>query len=93
MIDEEFLEKFQARIVESVEAVIRKMNFPGNKPEWVDDVEARSILGYRSKTKLQELRNNREIAFSKHGRKIRYQRSSLLNFLEKNKRRTINENN
>ena len=53
--------------------------------EWVDAEEAHKILGYQ-KTKMQELRNSGAIIFSRYGRKIRYLRKSLMDFLEKNKK-------
>ncbi|PHQ85493.1 MAG: hypothetical protein COB65_02990 [Thalassobium sp.] len=52
--------------------------------EWLSPNEAKNLLGFRSKSKLQQLRDYGEIVFSQHGRVIRYSRSSIISFLEKN---------
>lgn len=89
VMDEKYLTELKSEIVEAVIAAL-KMNGSSNNAqpasEWVDDVEAKKILGYRSKTKMQELRNSRAIVFSRYGRKIKYLRKSLMDFLEKNKK-------
>jgi hypothetical protein len=57
------------------------------KPEedWISTEEAKTLLGVKSKSKMQELRDLDAIKFSKHGKKsIRYSRSSILKYLEKN---------
>lgn len=52
--------------------------------EWVGTAEAKEILGFKSKSKMQQLRKDGEIVYSKHGRIIKYNRKSLYNFLERN---------
>lgn len=52
--------------------------------EWLSTEEAKSLLGFRSKSKMQQLRDNGDIVFSQHGRTIKYSRKSILEFLEKN---------
>ncbi len=62
---------------------LRKAQKPPD--DWISGEEARSLLGIKSKTKMQELRNRNAIVYSKHGRKlIVYSKSSILNFLKKN---------
>jgi hypothetical protein len=78
-------------IVHAIKGMLGNFSQSNSIDGWVDDLEARKILGYKSKTKLQELRNHREIAFAKFGRKIRYQRSSLLNFLERHKKASYDD--
>lgn len=56
-----------------------------NKEEWIDQAEAKSLLGIKSKSKLQNLRDNLKIEFSRNGKIIRYSRSSILKFLEQNR--------
>ena len=90
VMDEKYLNELKSEIAEAVIEALKSMNgqFNNNQPtlEWVDDVEAKKILGYRSKTKMQELRNKGVIIFSRYGRKIKYLRQSLIDFLEKNKK-------
>jgi len=52
--------------------------------EWVNTIEAKRMLGVKSKSKLQQLRDSGGIKFSKHKRIIMYSRKSILEFLEKN---------
>jgi len=52
--------------------------------EWVGTVEAKEILGFKSKSKMQQLRKDGEIVFSKQGRIIKYNRKGLYKFLERN---------
>lgn len=52
-------------------------------PEWVTPEEAKKLLGIKSKTKLQQLRDSGEIVFSIYKRTIMYSRSSINDFLER----------
>lgn len=95
IIDEKNLNVLKSEIAEAVVQALKTINGPygNNQPisEWIDVDEAKKILGYRSKTKLQELRDSGAIIFTKYGRKIKYNRQSLFDFLEKNKKSNINE--
>lgn len=53
--------------------------------EWIDAREAKNLLGIKSKSKLQQLRDSLKIEFSRNGKIIRYSRSSILKFLEQNR--------
>ena len=53
--------------------------------EWLTEQEAKDLLGIKSKSKLQQLRDSLDIEFSQHGKIIRYSKSSILAFLEKNR--------
>ncbi|TNE53147.1 MAG: DNA-binding protein [Bacteroidetes bacterium] len=57
--------------------------------EWINEQEAKRLLGIKSRGKLQQLRDDLQIEFSQFGKIIRYSRSSILRFLEMN-RRTLN---
>lgn len=53
--------------------------------DWISKEEAKLLLGVKSKTKMQELRDTNSIKFSKHGtRLIKYSRASILEYLKKN---------
>ena len=52
--------------------------------EWLSAEEAKNLLGFRSKSKMQQLRDSGEIVFSQHGRTIKYSRKSILEFLDTN---------
>jgi len=90
IMDEKYLQELKAEIAKAVIIALQSKNGSLNKnqlaSEWVDDVEAKKILGYRSKTRMQDLRSSGAIVYSKYGRKIKYFRQSLIEFIEKNKR-------
>jgi hypothetical protein len=52
--------------------------------DWLGTSEAKILLGVRSKGKMQKLRDNGDIVFSRHGRKILYSKKSILDFLNEN---------
>lgn len=52
--------------------------------DWLSPESAKKLLGIKSKSKLQQLRDNGEILFSQHGRIIKYSKKSILNFLNRN---------
>jgi len=89
-IDDEFLEEIKDEIATKVVELLKGLNqSEGNSSfnmDWIDEIQAKAILGYRSKTKMQELRSSRSIEYAKYGRKIKYLRQSLIDFLEKNKK-------
>jgi hypothetical protein len=53
------------------------------KSDWIGEKEALNLLGVKSKTTLQNLRDSQEFKFSMHGRIIRYSNTSILEFLER----------
>ncbi|GAA4273648.1 helix-turn-helix domain-containing protein [Aquimarina gracilis] len=60
-------------------------SFSDPAADWIDAEEAKKILGIKSKSKLQELRDYNEITFSQAGKKvIRYSKKSILEYLERN---------
>lgn len=52
--------------------------------DWIDTEEAKTLLGVKSKTKMQELRDMGEIIFSQSGRIVKYSKSSILEYLNRN---------
>ena len=45
--------------------------------DWLSTEEAKKLLGVKSKTKMQELRDLDAIKFTKHGRIIKYSKKSI----------------
>lgn len=81
-----FEEQAYYKLVEEIKAAVREAAKElKNEKVWLSTEEAKNLLGFRSKTKMQQLRDNGEIVFSQHGRTIKYCRKSCLEFLEKNK--------
>jgi len=82
-----FEEKAFYKLLERIYQRIDKVKSKSIEPQWVNYTEAAKILGIKSKTKMQQLRDDNEIVFSQHGRSIQYSRKSLIAFLEQNSNR------
>ncbi len=75
-----------------IEVVVERLKEkPGNADDkWITDEEAKRMLGIKSKTTMQNLRNEGKIRFSQPQRKIiLYDRESILSFLENNANQTF----
>jgi hypothetical protein len=59
--------------------------------EWIGEIEAKKILGIKSRSKMQQLRDKVLVEFSQYGKIIRYSRSSILRFIEKHRVRMNGE--
>jgi hypothetical protein len=58
--------------------------------KWISDIEVMELLGITSKTTLQKLRDSGEIEYTQPMKKvIKYNRESVLLYLEKYKRKTF----
>ncbi len=78
-------EAYYELVKEMKSAIIEVASKLKEEKEWISIDEAKELLGFRSKSKMQQLRDQGEIDFSQHGRIIKYSRSSIINFLERNK--------
>ena len=53
--------------------------------DWISTDQAKLLLGVKSKSKMQQLRDTDAIKFSKHGHKsIMYSKQSILDYLKRN---------
>jgi hypothetical protein len=75
--------KMQAELMKMFQETLKAAT---KQPEdWISTEEAKQLLGVKSKSKMQELRDTNAIKFSKHGtRLIRYSRASILEHLKRN---------
>ncbi|MGB3468145.1 MAG: helix-turn-helix domain-containing protein [Cyclobacteriaceae bacterium] len=80
-MQKELVQLFKQAIKEAREEAQATLD-PAN--DWLSTSQAKELLGIRSKTKLQELRDVGSITFTKHGRIIRYSKKSILDYLERN---------
>lgn len=78
-------ESFYKLMDELTSRIIRNGERYFNRDEWIGESEAKTLLGIKSKSKLQQLREEIKIEFSQYGKIIRYSRSSILRFLEQNR--------
>lgn len=78
-------EAFLQLVDELTTRIIKNCEKHFKREEWIDADEAKTILDIKSKSKLQQLRDQMEIEFSQFGKTIRYSRTSILQFLEKHR--------
>lgn len=79
-------ESFYKMMDELTIRIIRQVEQHYTKEEWIEENEAKQLLGIKSKSKLQQLRDVLKIEFSQFGKIIRYSRSSIMDFLESNRK-------
>lgn len=76
-------EAFYSLVEQVVERIKEKNNITQDK--WIDGETAMKLLGIKSKTTLQSLRDNGKIRFTQPKRKIiLYDRDSIMGYLDKN---------
>ena len=79
---------FYALIEEVVDRLKAEHNIEQDR--WIPDTEAMRLLGIKSKTTLQKLRDTGSIRFSKLSKKlILYCRDSIMEYLEKHAQNTF----
>lgn len=75
--------KLQAELFRLFREQMKDLQKP--QDDWINTAEAKKLLGIRSNSKMQQLRDNMAIRYSKHGKKlIQYSKSSILDYLNKN---------
>ncbi len=82
----------EAAFYSLIEQVVARLKETHNqqKEEWISDERAMQLLNIKSKTTLQKLRDEGKIRFSQPQKKIiLYDRQSILDYLEKNARKTF----
>ena len=86
VIETEAFYKLTEAVVIRIEAGhwARTRSYNNVEREWITQDEAMKLLPYRSKGTWQALRDQGKVIFSQHGRKILYNRDSLIKFIEKN---------
>jgi len=80
-----FEKKAYYKMLDEVVSMIQDVSKNTHKREWVKPEEAKSLLGFTSNSKMQQLRDSGQIEFSQHNRSVKYSRKSIMKFLEKNR--------
>lgn len=84
-IEDEAFYKLISKVVEQL-----KIIHPVSEAKWVNTEEAMHLLNIKSKTSLQNLRDEGKIRFTQPQKKlIMYDRESINNYLENNARNTF----
>ena len=83
--------KMLADVTKFVRQIVKEENQQNQETsvDWVTTEKAKQLLNVKSKTKMQQLRDEGEILFSKYGRKILYSQDSIQRFLNKHKVKTL----
>jgi predicted DNA-binding transcriptional regulator AlpA len=81
-------EAFYELVEEVVRRVLKKnIDNKQHGEKWISDKQAMGLLGIKSKTTLQKLRDSGQIRFSQPEKRIiRYDRNSIEQYLEKHAR-------
>lgn len=75
--------KMQTELMKMFRESLKEASKPPS--DWISTEEAKELLGVKSKSKMQQLRDDNAIKFSKHGGKlIKYSKASILDYLKKN---------
>ncbi len=79
-LQKEMMQMLRTTVREAKEEALANMD-PAN--DWLSTQEAKKLLGIKSKTKMQELRDYDEIVYSKAGKIIKYSKKSILAYLDR----------
>ncbi|OED35739.1 hypothetical protein AB832_06165 [Flavobacteriaceae bacterium (ex Bugula neritina AB1)] len=79
-LQKEMMQMLRTTVREAKEEALANMD-PAN--DWLSTQEAKKLLGIKSKTKMQELRDYDEIIYSKAGKIIKYSKKSILAYLNR----------
>ena len=82
IITKEDLQQFKNELLSELKETLGTHR--GEVKEWLDTREVMELLGIKSKTTLQKLRDTFEIKFSQNGKIIKYFKPSIIEFLERN---------
>ncbi|MDC6465066.1 helix-turn-helix domain-containing protein [bacterium] len=80
VFEEEAYYKMLREFANMVDGVVKNQE---KEKEWLDANEAKQLLGIKSTSKLQKLRNNGDILISQHGRIIKYSTKSIKEYLKR----------
>lgn len=80
VFEEEAYYKMLREFANMVDGVVKNQE---KEKEWLDANEAKQLLGIKSTSKLQKLRNNGDILISQHGRIIKYSSKSIKDYLKR----------
>ena len=74
----------QAKIIRKAvaDAILDMQQNTSADQDWLTIEQARKLLPYRSKTRWQQLRDQKKVEFTKMGRKILYSRKSIQEFIK-----------
>ena len=79
-LKEDLFEEFKQVLIEAKKETLSQLAM---ESDWISTDEAKKLLGIKSKSKMQQLRDYGEIVFTKPGKIILYSKKSIILYLNK----------
>lgn len=83
-LKEDLFEEFKQVLIEAKKETLAQLAM---ESDWIPTEEAKKLLGIKSKSKMQQLRDYGEIVFTKPGKIILYSKKSIITYLNKHQRK------
>ena len=83
-LKEDLFEEFKQVLIEAKKESLAQLAM---ESDWISTEEAKKLLGIKSKSKMQQLRDYGEIVFTKPGKIILYSKKSIITYLNKHQRK------
>ena len=83
-LKEDLFEEFKQVLIEAKMETLAQLAM---ESDWIPTDEAKKLLGIKSKSKMQQLRDYGEIVFTKPGKIILYSKKSIITYLNKHQRK------
>ena len=83
-LKEDLFEEFKQVLIEAKKETLAQLAM---ESDWIPTDEAKKLLGIKSKSKMQQLRDYGEIVFTKPGKIILYSKKSIILYLNKHQRK------
>ena len=79
-LKEDLFVEFKQVLIEAKKETLAQLAM---ESDWISTEEAKKLLGIKSKSKMQQLRDYGEIVFTKPGKIILYSKKSIILYLNK----------
>ena len=83
-LKEDLFEEFKQVLIVAKKETLAQLAM---ESDWISTEEAKKLLGIKSKSKMQQLRDYGEIVFTKPGKIILYSKKSIITYLNKHQRK------
>tara|TARA_B100001564_G_scaffold157585_1_gene132375 strand:- start:68 stop:370 length:303 start_codon:yes stop_codon:yes gene_type:complete len=81
-LQEEQLRRFKEVLIEANKEALLQLSM---ESDWIKTEEAKKLLGVKSKSKMQQLRDYGEIEFTQPGKIILYSKKSIIDYLNRHR--------
>lgn len=81
-LQEEQLRRFKEVLIEANKEALLQLSI---ESDWIKTEEAKKLLGVKSKSKMQQLRDYGEIEFTQPGKIILYSKKSIIDYLNRHR--------